>query len=624
MCGLFATIGLSAGAEPLARLRHRGPDAEGFETLTVGAYRAELGHRRLAILDLDERANQPMAGVSGRYRLVFNGEIYNYVELRDELARAGHAFHTASDSEVLIAAWHEWGPAALRRMIGMFAFVLLDIEAAEAIVARDPFGIKPLYLAQPRGGLVLASEPAALLDVPGVSRAADPMAVGLYLRRGVTDAGVRTLFADISLFPAAHYARIDLRQPKIALSPVRFWEPVREIREETPDEAAERIRAAFLESVRLHLRSDVPVGTALSGGIDSSAIVGAVRSVGGRDLELRTFSFVAPGESVDETRWIDLAARAAGCENHKVSASGATFAQDIDSLIRLQGEPFGSSSIYAQFLVMRLAHVHGIKVMLDGQGGDELFGGYRLFLAARIAELLRGGRVRDAMSLAVAASRQPDVRLPGLVYNVLDRLSARGLPAAVHRRFGRDSIARNVLNEDWFAGREAAPASSSRSNSLTGEMLHALTEGVLPALLRYEDRNSMHFSIEARVPFLTTTMADAALSCHPSLFIARDGTRKAVLRRAMRGLVPDAVLDRRDKIGFETPERRWLIENRAWCEGVINSDIVNEMPLFKPGAVAGYYERWSANRSGGYDTFAFWRILNFIRWASIFDVTFHR
>jgi len=621
MCGLFATIGLPAGPGPLDRLRHRGPDAEGFERLAVGVHEVELGHRRLAILDLDARANQPMAWRSGRYRLVFNGEIYNYVELRDALERGGQTFRTASDSEVLIAAWHVWGPAALGRMIGMFAFVLIDVEAGEAVIARDVFGIKPLYLARPRGGLALASEPAALLDVPGVSRAVNPAAARLYIRRGVTDAGGDTLFADIAAFPAAHYARIDLRRKRVVLDPIRFWQPAGEAREETSEQAAERVRAALLESVKLHLRSDVPVGTALSGGLDSSAIVGAVRAVGGPDLKLQTFSFVAPGEAMDESRWIDIVAGQAGYENRKVSASGATFTQDLDTLIRLQGEPFGSSSIYAQFLVMRLAREHGVKVMLDGQGGDELFGGYRLFLAARIAELLRKGRIGAATGLALAAARQPDVRLPGLVYNVLDRVTARGLPAVVHRRLGRDAIAKVLLDERWLDGRDREPA-PLRPRSLKDEMSYALTEGVLPALLRYEDRNSMHVSIEARVPFLTTPMAEAALSCAPEAFIGADGTRKWVLRRAIRGLVPDAVIDRRDKISFETPERRWLLENAAWCDKVLDRAVVDRMPLFRPGAVAGYYERWKRDAGAGYDTFAFWRIVNFVRWATLFDVSF--
>src|SRR5438876_5160192 len=330
MCGIAGVVPapsrrLDSSLIPrlLRCLEHRGPDDLGWlqdSPEGVKLHRDPGGqdsieavvllHRRLSILDLTATGRQPMATPDGRYYIVYNGEIYNYLELRSELEDLGHQFRSRSDTEVLLAAYAQWGGQALTRLVGMFAFAILDTQERRLFLARDFFGIKPLYYASGPAGFMFASEIKALLELPGVSRRVNPERLYLYLVFGITDHGPETLFSDIHQLPPAHYLEVPLDGAWVN-PPVRYWDidlkPARHI---PFGEAAERLREIFLKSIRLHLRSDVPVGTALSGGIDSSAIVMAIRSLAGGDLELHAFSYVADDETLGEEKWIDQIGRA--------------------------------------------------------------------------------------------------------------------------------------------------------------------------------------------------------------------------------------------------------------------------------------------------------------------------
>jgi asparagine synthase (glutamine-hydrolysing) len=608
-------------------LAHRGPDGTGLATYTRDAAPCDcataevaLLHRRLAIIDLDARANQPMASPDGRFVLVFNGEIYNYVELRAELARAGHLFHTTSDSEVLIAAFAAWGAAALPRFVGMFAFVMLDRQKRELFVARDPFGIKPLFWAQGGDCIALASEIGPLLEVPGVRRAADVARTSLFLAAGHTDAGPATLFSAIRSLPAGTWATIALDAPA-APSPVAYWQPRIAPEPHPCAQAARNLHDLFLESIKLHLRSDVPVGIALSGGVDSSAILAAARVVGGKDAAIHTFSFVAEGSDVDETAFIELAAASAGAQAASVRIKPDEIVADIDALVASQGEPFGSLSIYAQHRVMELAAANGIKVMLDGQGADELFAGYRPYLARRLSELVARHDWSGAMRLLRSMLGLPGVRA-GLVAQAFEP----AVPARL-RALARDLAGRPLLpawiDGNWFAERgmlETALPPRWQPDYLHEALVQSLTETVLPALLRYEDRNSMAFSIESRVPFLTTALAEFAYSQPSAHLVDERATSKAVLRKAMRGLVPDAILDRRDKIGFATPDRLWAQALRPWFTRVLSSETARSLPWLRAADALNALDRRVARAQAfGFDL---WRTINLIRWIEVFGVAY--
>ena len=636
MCGLLGVVGAPPGlldASRVARLfsllQHRGPDDRGWLTLDREGARAGsdpealagdvvLLHTRLSILDLSAAGHQPMSTPDGRYHLSFNGEIYNYLELRHELEALGRAFVSGSDTEVLLAAWAEWGAASLGRLIGMFAFALVDAERRVLVLARDHFGIKPLYYAPLPTGLAFGSEIPPLLALPGVSPGANPQRVYDYLRFGRLDHGAETMFAAVRQLQPAHYAELPLDPPhRLAEHPYWRLEP-QPVGELSLDEAAERLRELFLDNVRLHLRSDVPVGAAFSGGVDSSANVTAMRFLSGSDLELHAFSYLADDRILNEERWISLVAREIEIAVHTVEAGPQELQADLDRLIEVQGEPFGGTSIYAQYRVFRLASEAGIKVMLDGQGADELFAGYRFYLPDRLAGLLGSGRFGSAFRLLSALSALPGATPAHVLTRALVGLFPLAAREPVRRVAGR-SLVPEWLDRDWLAERGvhlADPWRPVRGN-LREHRLDSV-RSTLRALLRYEDRNSMACSIESRVPFLTPALAEFAAGMPDDYLIAPDGTGKLVLRRGLRGLVPDAILERRDKIGFSTPEPAWLRALGSWVEEVFESGPARAAGPLRFGEAHG---RWQAMRDGKapFDP-AVWRWLNLIRWADRLDV----
>lgn len=612
------------------RLVHRGPDDEGVLSFGRGKVQrsrsfdkdpeaeAILLFRRLSILDLSERGWQPMQSPDERYYIIFNGEVYNYIELREELETLGHAFRSSSDTEVVLAAYAEWGANALKRFVGMFGLAILDVRDRKLFLARDFFGIKPLYYTFWRDGLVFASEIGAFLHLPGVDRSIHPQRVYDYLRFGYTDHGSGTLFQHIRQLPAAHYMEVSL-DGAVATEPTRYWRmDLSRTADLSFDEAADRLRDLFLESVRLHLRSDVPVGAALSGGIDSSSIVMAMRRHE-PDLELHGFSYVADDPNLSEERWIDLVVAEANVTVHKVHPSPDDLLADLNQLVDVQGECFGSTRIYAQLRIFKKTQEAGIKVMLDGQGADELLGGYRYYIAARLASLLRQGKWGQAGQLLQGAARIPRVGRLWCGLRAADYLLPASLQGPVRRLVGRELMP-SWLNSRWFTERgvQVRNSGSRKGRSVLRETLHdTVVDSSLPHLLRYEDRNSMAFSIESRVPFLTPDLADFMFSLPEEYLIAPDGTTKAVFRKAMRGIVPDAILDRKDKIGFATPERNWLMTLRPWVEELLNGDTVKRMGFIDSAEIQ---KEWSRVMNGrGEFEFRVWRWVNMIRWVRQFD-----
>lgn len=613
-------------------LAHRGPDDTGWLAWQPGrtlvgragelpSAQLHLVHRRLAIIDLTDEGWQPMSTADGRYHIVYNGEIYNYLELRRELERLGHHFHSQSDTEVLLEAFAEWGVACLPRFVGMFAFALLDTAARKLVLARDPFGIKPLYYAPWRGGLAFASETKALHSLAGFQPRLNPRRAYQYLRFGLGDFGRQTLVEDIFQLPAAHYLEVDLACPDRLELPLRYWSLQPHVRDDLSfEEAAARLRDLFLESVRLHLRSDVPIGVALSGGIDSSALLGSMRYLGGSSLDLHAFSYVAADPRLSEERWVDIAGRAAGATVHKTRPTPADLAADLDTLVTALDEPFRSTSSYAQFRVFRLAKEAGIKVTLDGQGADETLAGYRPYIAARVASCIRRGDFREAAALS---SRTRD--LPGAnPRRLLLQAGGHLLPEAL-RGHGRSLAGAGLrpawLNPDWFESRgvplRALPGPRAK-DVLRATLRSEITTTSLPGLLRFEDRNSMAHSVESRVPFLTPDLVEFCLGLPEDYLIARDGTSKAVFRKAMRGIVPDEILDRRDKIGFETPELDWLRALGPWVTSVLASDAGREMaPLNLPALATEWAAVADGTRPFGNHV---WRALNLVRWAELHGV----
>ena len=632
--------GARASAEMLAAMstavEHRGPDDVGFLALgagdaTVGRApevpddtRVALVHRRLSIFDLSAAGWQPMTSGDGRYHLAFNGEIYNYVELREQLRLRGVSFRSGADTEVLLELLAREGEHVLPRLNGMFAFAFLDTRESRLLLARDAFGMKPLYVAHDDRALAFASEVRALLTLPWVRREVNVPLAYEYLRHGLTDHGDETLLEGVRQMPAAHFQWFALDGPW-RMEPVRYWTPDTTNRLDLGMRgAADRLRETFLESVRVHLRSDVPVGAALSGGLDSSAIVCAARQVLGPSAELHAFTYAAGDGAVNEEAYVAVAAERAGATVHTVRLSKEDIGRDFERLMAVQDFPVRGTSIYAQHRVFRLARERGIKVMLDGQGADELFGGYRQGLSARLASLVRTGRIGRAAHLLRHAAGVPgengaapsSAAQRRLALGAGAYLLPSGARAAARAAVGK-SAAPSWLDRRWLASREVRPRemlyTAVGRNLLRSSLLDQLERTSLPSLLRFEDRNSMACSIESRLPFLTIPMAELAFALPEDLLVTDRAVTKAVLREAMRGIVPDAIIDRKDKIGFATPEGVWLSALAPRMDEMFASQALDEAAILDAAVVRA---SWASLRArGGVPTQQMWRWYSFLAWV---------
>ena len=658
MCGIAASIGGESAAALLeraergaARLTHRGPDGSGSLVLDghVGTAVVRTGlrsateprrsqteverrpsslaiaHRRLAILDPTDAGAQPMTSRDGRHALAFphalafNGEIYNYVELRAELEARGHRFESRTDTEVLLAACIEWGEGALERLVGMYAFLFVDLHEGTVLLARDPLGIKPLFLRERAGGVDVASELDALLAMdPEVAPHLDAAALWDYAADGVTDHRPRTMFAGVTVFPAGCRARLTLdRFAPVEAEP--FWSLARggESAASYPDSVAS-VRERFLLNVEQHLRSDVPVGCLLSGGVDSSAIVMAMREVGGPGLDIHTFSFVGEDEAIDEKPWIDEVVRAAGTIHHELRMDELDWDAELDALTRRQGQPFATLAVPVQAALFRVAAAAGVRVVLDGQGADEAFAGYRWAWSLKLADDLRAGRLWTAMRFLRGLHtnhRSPDPRARSVARTALRIATGRG------RRAPRP----DWLDVDWFLhqGLERQ-APSHGATTLFERSREALTERGLPALLRFEDASSMASSVEARLPFVTPDLISLATSLPSDHLIDRIGTSKRVLRDALAGLVPGAVLERREKVGFSVPLASFPVRSAAFRARLARVAGAKPGGPFRGSYLAGLgeeLERGVALR--GVPLRVAWRAVGYDAWQQAFALEAH-
>jgi asparagine synthase (glutamine-hydrolysing) len=625
MCGILGAFQRSpnSGLEhridaAMHALRHRGPDAYGVENYVVAAGVVHLGHARLSIIDLTDGGRQPMHAAA-RYAIVFNGEIYNYKELREELKTHGYHFTTNSDTEVLLAAWVTWGRACLPRLIGMFAFAVLDRETATLTCVRDAFGIKPFFYAEEAGNFLFASEAPALAKLKSVKAQLNWQRAYDYLAHGDYDSGPETFFEGILHLSPGHMLIVDLANPTDT-AVERWWTPkIAERHDLSFEEAAERVRENFLQSIRLHLRSDVPLGAALSGGVDSSAVVCAMRHVA-PGHPIHTFSYVAEGSEVNEEKWADLVNHYVGAIAHKVVVTPQELARDLDDMIRAQGEPFGSTSIYAQYRVYQLAKENGITVTLDGQGADEMLAGYIGYPGQRLRGLLETGHWLQAGQFFNAWAQWPGrSRAMGLKYTV-GEMTDGILYQALRHLSGRKTVpswmhADTLIQNDVSLGHpKQRPLLSERGRRVTAELAHSLTKRGLVSLLRHGDRNSMRFSIESRVPFLTLEQVELLLSLPEHYLISQNGETKSVFRRAMRGIVPDEILNRKDNIGFQTPEQQWLTSMAETVREWLRADI--GVPFLDQSAILREFDHIIEGRKAF--SWQVWRWINFIRWYQHF------
>jgi len=514
---------------------HRGPDGEGHAWLSMstcgatdvgeaGPWRVALGHRRLSIIDLSACGRQPMR--RGALWITFNGEIYNYLELRDELKALGHRFESQSDTEVLLASYQQWGTGCFGRLKGMWGLVLVDGQRQQVIVSRDRLGIKPLYQHRQGGVLAFVSEIKQLTALPAKLRP-NLDALQTYLATGYEDQ-TRTFFEGVEPLPPGTWASFDARDAR-PLARGSYWHPETVIADiDCPNEAGEALATALRQSIKEHLRSDVPVGCALSGGLDSSSVAMLVAEEG--SASLNTFTALFPGEHIDERHFVEMALARLKATPHFATPTAGQFLEEFDRFVWMHDEPVGSLSQYAGWAVARLTHEANVPVTLNGQGGDEVLAGYWQSLFTWYRSLARGGHLltltRHVAGAALGGNSEMLKQVPFMLRRYRSRLGSSTL------------------------GRVLSLSDQQRR-------VFEIRELHLPRLLKWDDRNFMAFSVEGRYPFLDHQLIELCLRMTPEA-LYRAGWVKEPLRRGLKSVLPEAIARRRSKVGLETPQGTWL------------------------------------------------------------------
>ena len=578
MCGILAVIDGGAGGSraeerglgfALDLLTHRGPDDRG-EWCDAHAW---LGSRRLAIIDLSPGGHQPMIDPGTGVAITFNGEIYNYLELREELRSLGHQFRTLSDTEVLLRAYVAWGHGCLRRFNGMWHFVIWDPRDYTAFVARDRFGVKPGYYALKGGRLIVASEPKAILAVEPSLRRIDRAALRDFLVHSALYSDTRSLYEGVSILPPAHYGVFHAVTGSFALS--RYWAPPQEASRPRFDDA-EQFASLIADSVRLRMRSDVPVGLTLSGGLDSSAILAeAAKHTGQLVAFTSTYRGIAPKQDTSEEKWARLAA--APFTNVALRTVDAAAEDWIDTLRQIAWHmdgPADSPAVFPLWRIMERARAAGVPVLLEGQGADELLGGYVQYAALDTIDVLSKALQQPSLAhcsaFAQTLASYSRTFSPTRLGMSMVRAQFPNLLPIYLKRFGT----LGTLREDFLGEDKSAAARAVHGSRVHTRLLDDLQHDTLPSLLQYGDAVSMAHSIESRFPFLDYRLVELCISLPMSAKVA-DGQTKRALRALLHRVGLHRIAERRDKKGYPTPVSAWLAAH--------NGELLRRI-LLAPGA----------------------------------------
>lgn len=579
-------------------LKHRGPDGEGYYIKdNIG-----LGHRRLIIIDSSDSANQPMSNEDNSIWITYNGEIYNYIELREELKSKGHIFKSRSDTEVIIHSYEEYGFKCLEKFIGMFAFCIWDEKQKILFCAKDRFGIKPFYYYYNKDCFIFASEKKAILEIDKFLKEPDENSISEYLIYGFKNHKNNTFIKDIKSILPSHYIILE----KSTIKEIKYWTlDLKEI-SERDNNLNKKFFDIFESSIKIHLRSDVPVGSCLSGGLDSSSIVCMINKID-KDQKIYAFSSVFKEEGINEKSYIDKVARQINVKIEYVNPSIKEFKNEIDKIIYYQEEPFSSTSIFAQWCVMKIARDNGIKVILDGQGGDEILAGYHYYFYSLFLDLIKNHKFyKFFQELVYYWDLHKYKKLDTLVH-----LLYYSLPS-----FLRDNIEFNIkricftnlidkTNEDKLE-------ENVKFNNILKKDLYSNLFNKLQALLHYEDRNSMAHSIEARVPFLDHRLVEFCFSL-PNHLLLNNGMTKIILRESLKNILPDEITKRKDKIGFATPELNWFKTSlKDFILEILNSKSFKERGYFNVKKLIKEYELILKGKK--YSTATLWRAINLELW----------
>lgn len=585
-------------------LAHRGPDGEHY--WNNKKENVFFGHRRLAIIDLSDNAIQPQHYLS-RYTIVYNGEIYNYLEIKRVLENNGYRFQSKSDTEVILAAYDLWKEKCLQQFDGMFAFAIWDEKEQQLFAARDRFGEKPFYYCEDEQHFIFASEMKAFWEI-GIERVIDKKMLLNYLTLGYVQNPLdkeQTFYADIFSLPPAHYLSFSLADFKTRIS--RYWNIDKEIRINiAPADAIEKFQALLETSVKRRLRSDVAVGASLSGGIDSSSIVLEMMKLNRSSTKPITFSAVFPGFEKDESGYIHSLTTQLDIPNFKTSPSAEDLIANFDKICYHQEEPFESSSIYAQYKVFELAKQQQIKVLLDGQGADESLAGYSKYIHWFLQEVLSRHKLGVTRYERLALLKNGQQFNWG-IKNYFAAFFPSHTSIQLEKREYFKTIDHPDISKDLLSvlrGHEWEGIHKPIITKLNDVLHFNVTEMGLEELLRFADRNSMAHGREVRLPFLQHELVEFIFSL-PSSFKIHKGWTKWLLRKAMDKKLPDTITWRKDKVGYEPPQKCWM-EDKLFQEQIIaaKEKLVLEQVL-SPKVLDKKIQPKAAHAANSYD----WRYL---------------
>ena len=577
----------------MGALQHRGPDGEEVWINTTG--NAGLGHRRLSVIDLSKAAAQPMHYLN-RYSIVHNGEIYNYIELKEELVQKGYSFHTQSDTEVILAAYAHWDDECVEHFDGMFAFAIWDEAEQELFVARDRFGEKPFFYYFNDEQFIFASEMKAIWAAD-IKRTSNLKMLFNYITIGYVDNPERpeeTFFENIFKLPPA--SRLYYTPAGRELIIERYWDIDTGLRNKKINDAdaIEQFKHLFNTSVKRRLRSDVNIGTSLSGGLDSSSVVSAINELQTLNYKPQTFTAIFPGFEKDELRFSKQVSSQFNLQQHTIAVSADDLVTDWEKFLYHQEEPVGSASAFAQYKVFELAKHHSTTVLLDGQGADEILAGYHKYYKWYWQELFHKRKLLE--SGEIAAARKIGIQEKFGLKNVVASLLPDLASVILERQYLFHALNHEDLDKNFvrLQSKEAYYTTPELSH-LNGLLYFNTCVHGLEELLRYADRNSMAHGREVRLPFLSHELVEFIFTL-PSHFKIRNGWTKWLLRESMTKNLPGEITWRRDKVGFEPPQKKWM-ENEKLCEMIqearhklVKEKILNPGVINKPIHASSAYE----------------------------------
>jgi asparagine synthase (glutamine-hydrolysing) len=581
-CRLFSKEHLNKMTDSLA---HRGPDGEGLWQNTDET--VLLGHRRLSIIDLSEAAAQPMNYLD-RYTIIHNGEIYNYIELREELRKNGYTFRTESDTEVILAAYDHYGNECVDRFDGMFAFTIWDEKEQELFAARDRFGEKPFYYSFDGHEFVFASEIKAIWAA-GIERKPNRQMLFNFITIGYTDNPQRpeeTFFENVFKLPAASSLYYTPSSKELIIE--KYWDidPAVQHKTMSDKDAIEKFDALFCTSVKRRLRSDVAIGTSLSGGLDSSSVVATAAALINNHSPLASFTAIFPGFHKDESAFAAQVAKQFNLQPQTVNITVNDFINDWERFLYFQEEPFGSASAYAQYKVFELAKQHQVKVLLDGQGADETLAGYHKYYKWYWQELFQKRRL--IKSREIQAAKELGVQEKFTYKNTIAALFPDIASVILERQYLVNALRQEDLTREFVRQQSKEAYYSAPVNfDLNGALYFNTCVHGLEELLRHADRNSMANGREVRLPFLNHELVEFIFSL-PSHFKIRNGWTKWLLRQNMSTKLPANIAWRKNKIGFEPPQKEWMQDSRVRDmihesrKKLVSEKILNPSILDKP------------------------------------------